>query len=266
MKPASTPVLRQLAQQIRTLQTERPGFSTTVSLGLPALERALPAHRLPAGSLVELLADAPGAAAWKLALVMAKHACGQHKSLVIADLERRFYPPGAARLGIDLDRTLVIRPRVRPKALSAVTQSLRCPAIGAVIVPFEHLPTTDFRRLQLAAEHGGGVGFLVRPMTALRTPSFAAVRLTISPVPLPKREKMGTGAGLDLKSSMLGKKGLEPVPIFRGMRMRVDIVRWRGGKSDQSFFLEIDDETGHVSVPAPLAAPEFGTRKRGGTP
>jgi hypothetical protein len=242
MNPARDHLLRRLADRIRTLEAERPHFATTVSLGLPALEDTLPDRRLPAGSLVELLAAAPGAGAWTLALVMARHACGRHKSLMIADVERRFYPPGAARLGIDLERTLVIRPKLRHKALSAVAQSLRCAAIGAVIVPFEHLPTTDFRRLQLAAENGGGIGFLVRPMTALCTPSFAAVRLAVSPAPLPDREAAVR-------------------------RLRVEIVRLRGGKSGQSFFLEIDDETSHVSVPASLAVATPVARKRlGGTP
>ena len=225
-----TPRLRRLAQRIRALETERPHFQTTIALGLPPLEEVLPERRLPAGSLVELLAGAPGAGAWTLALLMAKHVCGTQKALVIADVERHFYPPGAAALGIDLARTLVVRPRMRQKALLAISQALRCPAVGAVIVHFEQLPAVDFRRLQLAAETGGGAGFLLRPLTALRTPSFAAVRLVIAPV----------------------------VSVQEQRVVQVEVVRLRGGKSGQSFLLEIDHETGHVSIPAPVAAAKLG--------
>ncbi len=221
--------LRRLAQRIRAIEAERPHFQMTISLGLPRLEEMFPQHRLPAGSLVELLNAAPGAGAWTLALFMAKHACGMHKTLVIADVERHFYPPAAAALGVDLDRTIVVRPRTRQKALLAVTQALRCPAIGAALVRFEQLPAVDFRRLQLAAEIGGGAGFLLRPLTALRTPSFAAVRLVIAPV----------------------------VSVQEDRVVQVEVARLRGGKAGQSFFVEIDHETGHVSVPAPMAAAKF---------
>jgi protein ImuA len=225
--------LHRLAERIRSIEAERPHFQTAVPLGLPLLEEMFPERRLPAGSLVELLSDAVGAGAWTLALFLAKHACGTHKTLIIADVERHFYPPGAAALGIDLDRALVIRPRTRQKALLAVTQSLRCPAIGAALARFEQLPAVDFRRLQLAAETGGGAGFLLRPLTALRTPSFAAVRLVLAPV----------------------------VSVQADRVVQVEVARLRGGKSEQSFFVEIDHETGHVSVPAPMAAAKLAKRK-----
>jgi protein ImuA len=232
MGSLTTPPIHRLADRIRAIEAERPHFQTTLSLGLPPLEEMFPERRLPAGSLMELLTAAPGGGAWTLALLMAKHACGTHRTLVVADVERHFYPPGAAALGVDLARTIVVRPRTRQKALLAVTQALRCPAIGAVIARFEQLPAVDFRRLQLAAETGGGAGFLLRPLTALRTSSFAAVRLVIAPV----------------------------VSVQEDRVVQVEVARLRGGKSGQAFFVEIDHETGHVSVPAPVAAAKSGTQ------
>ena len=68
-------LLRRLAQRIRDIEaSERPHFHDAVSLGIAGLEQALPEGRLPAGSLVELLAAAEGAGAWTLALMMARHA------------------------------------------------------------------------------------------------------------------------------------------------------------------------------------------------
>ncbi|MCA1605869.1 MAG: hypothetical protein LC775_10435 [Acidobacteria bacterium] len=218
--------VRTLAQRIRDIEGERPHFEASTSLGIPALERALPERRLPAGSLVELLAARPGAGLWTLALIMTRHACGDHKCLVIADAERNFYPPGALQLGIDLRRTLVIRPPPRQRLLMALTQSLRCSAVGAVLAYFDQLPTVDFRRLQLAAEAGGGIGLLLRPGTALQAPSFATARLLVTPLPSvqPRRQ------------------------------LQVEVIKLRGGQAGQSFVLEIDHETGDVHLPTALAA------------
>jgi protein ImuA len=200
------------------------------------LEEAFSDRCLPAGSLVELLPLAEGAGAWTLALLMGKQACGESKALIIADGQRCFYPPAACKLGIDLRRTLVIRPRQREKALAALVQSLRCVGVGAVIGKFEQVSSAEVRRLQLAAETGGGVGFLLLPESARRAPSFATVRLVIQ--------------------TLVSRPEHDPANAKRKQlprRIQVEVARLRGGKSGQFFLLEVDDETGHVRVPAPMA-------------
>jgi hypothetical protein len=146
-----------------------------------------------------------------------------------------FYPPAASRLGINLRRTLVIRTKQGKDALAALAQSLRCQAVGAVIGPWERLAARDFRRLQLAAEAGGGIAFLLRPVLAQGNPSFAAVRLLLSP--LATRE---------------GRR-----------RLQVEVIRLRFGKAGQSLLVEVDDETGHVRVLSPLAAAKATTGPAG---
>lgn len=218
-------LLRNLARRIRDIEAEEhQPRETTGPLVIPGLAEALP--QLRAGSLVELLSAAEGAGAWTLALIVAKHACGEKKALVIADSQRCFYPPAAARLGVDLRRTIVIRPKVPAHALSAIVQSLRCPAVGAAVGMFDNLSATHFRRLQLAAETGGGIGCLLRPASALGQPSFAGVRLVVSPA-----------------LSLEGRR-----------RMQIDVVRFRGSKSGQSFVVEIDDEAGDVHLSASVAS------------
>lgn len=227
-------LLHNLAQRIRDIErAEHPCRQTASPVALPGLEDVLPDRQLSAGSLVELLSAEEGAGAWTLALAMARQACAERKVLVVADVDRRFYPPAASRLGIDLDRTIVIRPRQRPDALAAMVQSLRCPAVGAALARFARLGSADYRRLQLAAETGGGVGFLLGPAAALPAPSLATVRLLVAPV----------ASGQPCR------------------RIQVDVVRVHGGKVGQSLILEIDDEKGHVHRPAsvcpakPLARP-----------
>src|SRR5262249_46313196 len=145
-----------------------------------------------------------------LSLFMARRACRQDKVLIVVDQESRFYPPAAARQGIELDRLIVVHPRTPQDAVLAVDQSLGARALGAVICWPERLAAPAFRRLQLAAEAGGGLGLLLRPLTAQRTPSFAALRMLVTPVASDEAAR----------------------------RVRLEVLRCRGGKTGQSIILE----------------------------
>jgi protein ImuA len=222
------PTLTDLAQRIRDIEaSERPLTQATVPF--PPLADALPHGGLPTGSLVELLSTRAGSGAWTLALLMARAICGEQRSLVIADLERAFYPPAAARLGIDLTRTLILRSPRREHAQAALVQSLRCPAVGAVIGGCERLTSAEYRALQLAAQSGGGIGLLLRPASARGVPSFAEIRLLLAPAP-----------------------SLTRGSIFV-RHIRVEVLRARGGRAGGTFLLEIDHETGHVHPLSRLA-------------
>jgi protein ImuA len=223
-------LFQQLAQRIRDIEAnEGASESSTMTTAIPALEAVLPGG-LPGGALVEVLSAAEGGGAWTLALLLAKQACAERKILVLADEQRSFYPPAAARLGIDLQRTLVLRPpqkNVKDWSVASLVQSLRCPAVGAALGRFARLSSAAYRGLQLAAETGGGVGFLVLPASARGAPSFAAVRLLVTPI-----------------ASRQARR-----------RIQIEVVRVRGQKAGQSFLLEIDHETDPVRLSAPLAAP-----------
>ena len=220
-------LLDELNQRIREIEaTVRPAHAAPVSLGIPAVENWLPERHLVPGSLVELLSSAGGAGAWTLALFFARNACGSGKVLVVVDGQACFYPPAAVSLGIEMDRLIVIHPKTLADAALAVDQSLRASAVGSVIGWYDRLTTAAFRRLQLAAESGGGLGLLLRPITARRTPSFAALRLLVTPV----------------------------AEIATLRRVRLEALRCRGGPSGQSLILEFDDATGDVCLAAGLAS------------
>src|SRR6516162_2394587 len=127
-------LLNDLRDRIRRLEDHAPTVDRSrIDLGTPALEDWLPDGRLAAGSLVELLSSADGAGALTLALFMSRHACRQRKVFVVVDHQGRFYPPAAVRLGIDLDRLIVVHPRTPQDAALAVDQSLRTAAVGSVL-------------------------------------------------------------------------------------------------------------------------------------
>jgi protein ImuA len=226
-------LLADLNQRIRQIEVSgRPAHASPVEFGIPALENWLPEKRLAPGSLVELLAAADGAGTWTLALFMARNACGPRKILVVVDGQGCFYPPAAVTLGIDPGRLIVIRPKTLSDAALAVDQSLREPAVGSVVGWYDRLASPAFRRLQLAAEAGGGLGLLLRPAAARRSPTFATLRLLVTPV----------AADAAMR------------------RVCLDALYCRGGREGQSLTLEIDDATGDVRVPAGMAPAATRTR------
>ena len=95
------------------------------------------------------------------------------------DSEKTFYPPAAAALGIDLKRLILVRPGKKiacPKierptksllreeagteTLWALEQTLQSRGVAVTFCRLERINAQVFRRLQLAAERGGGLGFL----------------------------------------------------------------------------------------------------------
>ncbi len=284
-----------LAQRIHEIEaSERPLVQTTIPF--PPLADALPGGGLPSGSLVEIMSALDGDGAWTFALLLARCACAERKTFVVADTQRTFYPPAAARLGIDLQRTLILRPAftlagsasdglgrpslARPanvkkgkNGVAAFVQSLRCPAVGAVLGRFERLTAAEYRTLQLAAQTGGGVGFLLRPISARGDPSFADVRLRMLPSPSVLRGRGAGGEGAALATTSLFPVCSEettsldasspsppvPLPLSTGgegrntRRIQVEVLRARGGKAGRTLVLEIDHETGDVRLLPRLA-------------
>ncbi len=215
--------LRQLAQRIRLIESTRPTAPTAFALaGLGPLFPGL-----AGGMLVELMANTEGAGAWSLGLALAKCACGDDRLLMVADPQHCFYPPAALQRGIDVRQLAIAHCDNAKDTLLAASQALRCSAVGAVIGQFARLSERDGRRLQLAAETGGGLGIFIRPADALQAPSFAAMRLLLSPLP---------GVATTRR------------------RIAVQVLRCHPDNKPRSALVEIDDATGDVRAFSPLDA------------
>jgi hypothetical protein len=157
-----------------------------------------------------------GSGASTLALVMARQSWQtwqRGKTLVVVDRQRRFYPPAAAALGIDLQSIVVARPRTLLDHEWTLNQALRCPAVAAVLCWPQKVDSRAFRRLQLSAEKGGSLGLILRGAAAIREPSWADVRLLVHPLRSPERR-----------------------------RFQVEVLRCRGSVCGRSVEVEINDE------------------------
>jgi protein ImuA len=145
-----------------------------------------PANRAIHELLFDARADHPPPAF--AALTLAQKAIGQSKNsraLLWLDPLGTCYPPAIAAAGIPPQNLYLLRPRPADLVWTAV-ECLRCTAVAAVVAMLPLRPTpVEVRRLQLAAESGGGVGILLRPIP--KNPGAdvyaAATRWLIQPAP-----------------------------------------------------------------------------------
>ena len=234
------PKVRELDSLLRRL--ERPAGTRPrprISTGCEPLDAALPGQGFLRGSLVEWLGDEPGCGAGMLALRAAREACREGGALVVIDPQHNFYPPAAAAWGVDLGSTIVVRTaqckqdQMGKQSQWALDQALRCPHVAAVVAWPRQLDSRAFRRLQLAVETSGCLGLLVRPAAAQRESSWADVRLLISPV------------GHALASDKRHKPSHTDPPAL-SWRLKIELLRCRGGSTQRTVDVEIDERTGDI--------------------
>jgi hypothetical protein len=106
--------------------------------------------------------------------------------IVWSDPRGEVYPPALAALGFDLTKMFLLRTSRDEEEAWAVAECLRCRGVGAVIAaptPARKMSRIEARRLQLAAEHGGSVGILLRQTGRGDDVYAAATRWKVSPMP-----------------------------------------------------------------------------------
>jgi len=151
-----------------------PGIAT----GFPALDRHLAGHGWPRGAITEILSDHPGGA---MALLMPALATlsREAKQIILVAPPYIPYAPGFVMSGVDLTRLLLVNSRNEKECLWVLEQVLGA-GCGAALSWLQVSHRTALRRLQLAAERGGGTGFLLRQSRLARDSSPAALRLRVT--------------------------------------------------------------------------------------
>lgn len=123
----------------------------------------LPGGGWPKAAVTELLASRAGCGELKLLLPALAALTQAGKQVVLIAPPHIPYAPAWQAAGVDLRKLTWVVPETEFDALWASEQSLREPACGAVISWFKQpLSDRNARRLQLAAEKGGGSGFVLR--------------------------------------------------------------------------------------------------------
>jgi protein ImuA len=194
--------------------------------GLHALDELAPGGAFRQGAVHELLWRRPAPVPTTFALLLAKAAQQSGGAVAWSDPERELYLPPLAAAGIDLRRLLLLRCAKRADQLWALAECMRCRGVSATVASIQNLSQIEARRLQLAAERGGGIGLFMRPYTPGTSAIYAA-------------------ATRWLVQAAAGDDGVQ--------RWRVELLYGHGGRTGQILLLEVDRETRALRASAPLA-------------
>jgi protein ImuA len=194
----------------------------SIVTGLAALDGLAPGGRLIRGAVHEVL-SATDCPSFFLPAIFARSTAGW---IAWCDRQNELFPPALQTLGVSLERLMILHPAGAEEELWSAAESLRCPSIAACVTRPGRLSQAQARRLQLAAERGGGIGILLRTAADRTGPYAAATRWLIRPAP--------------------GWRSLQ--------RWEVELIHGHGGHTGRSVILEVCLETNHVRASEIAAA------------
>lgn len=236
----SASLMQRLSSEVRGLETagRQATGKPTISCGCEALDGCLPDHGYVPGSVIEYLRAMPGCGASTLAFTAAATAMKSTEGfVVIVDTQHNIYPPALASWGIDLEKVILVRPQSDVDALWAVDQALRTPAVAAVVADVERIDDRAARRMQLAAEQGGGLALLMRPASARRGPSWADIQWMVRGLPSQDTNKTSP---VDYETSYSVRNS----STNQDRRLQVQLIRVRGGKAGATVRLRVSARDG----------------------
>jgi cell division inhibitor SulA/protein ImuA len=193
----------------------------TLASGFAELDRELAGGGWPQGQLIELLTDDAGIGELSLlAPALAQLAQSRRSAVWVLPVDAARatprsleaqavpYAPALATAGLDLARTIFVKPATPRESLWAVEQSLRARHLGAVVGWLPHAGGEgDFRalrRLHLLAQSHQALAFVLRSTRQAQAPSPATLRLQLA------------SAGAQLQVTLLKRRGrplLDPITL-----------------------------------------------------
>lgn len=192
-------------------------------IGVPDVESALPGGRLAAGAVHGVAGRASVGFVVRLLGRRARRVLWLRSVGAAAQP----YPHGLLAAGLDPAGLVLVAARSEAERLAAAEEGLRSGAVAAVVTEVEGraLTLTASRRLQLAAQAGGSLGFLLAGEEAARLPALSLATLwQIDP---------------------------RPAPWSLAARWRVELLRCRNGRTG-SWEVEWDAQTDRLAVAAPV--------------
>jgi hypothetical protein len=157
--------------------------------GLTALDELSPGGAFARGAVHELLHAPKDAKPLLPAAWLARCAAGidnmsSSAATIWSDPGGELYPPALAALGIPLERLFLLHPASDADQVWAIAECLGCRGVAAVVAALparQRLARAEVRRLQLAAERGGGVGLLIRESGKASAEHAAVTRWLVQP-------------------------------------------------------------------------------------
>ena len=247
---ADTPLLAVKAK-LRALEGANPRTSFgAVPFGDPEVDACLPTGGLALGRWHEIVSEKADAERLSVATGFAasRLACMPSKGAIVWALAHAdLYAPGLSAFGLDPGRILFVQVKSDAEALAVMEDALRTKGLAAVVGEVSMVDLVAGKRLQLACEHWGAPGFVLRRQrratshTKDMDVSAAATRWRIAPAP---------GDATDIVRSL------------GAPRWRVALDKCRNGRTG-AWIMESAHATGHVRVVSRLVDHTTETRSAG---
>lgn len=154
-----------LRARVRAIEGGGVDFGRAVASLGPPLDAALPWGGLPYRALHEIggLAATSAVAGFASRFLARRGALVWSRNARIAAELGELYGPGLARFGLGPERLIVVRCADEGEVLWSFQEALRCRGVACAVAEIGRLDLLASRRLQLAAEAGGGAGLVLRP-------------------------------------------------------------------------------------------------------
>lgn len=148
-----------------------------IDTGYPALSNQLVGGGWPTGALIELMAQQAGVG--EMRLIAPALASVAHRQVVMIQPPHVPQIVALAGLGIQPNSLLWVKSSTSADALWAAESVLRTGSCGAVIFWANHIRLESLRRLNLAAQAGETLFWLMRPLAAAQDASPSPLRLSV---------------------------------------------------------------------------------------
>ena len=229
---ANNGIVSELRERIQHLEGGHARVRTVLPFGVPNMDAHLPGGGLAFGALHEVAGGGADAVHGAAASLFVAGIVARTSGKVLWCLTRPdLFAPALAQAGLHPDRVIYVEADKEQDVLASFEEGLRFGGLGAVVAELVRLPMAASRRLQLAAESSGTIGFALRRW---RRPTEAA------------DFGMPTAATTRWRISVLPSEPL-PVPGIGRARWLAELIRARAGEAAE-FQIGACDATGRISL------------------
>lgn len=226
------PVVSELRCRIAHLEGSLGRKGQVLDFGVDEIDDRLPGGGLAMGALHEVAGGGADAVHGAAAALFVAGIVARTKGQVLWCLTRPdLFAPALAQAGLHPNRVIYVEADKEQDVLASFEEGLRFKGLGAVVAELVRLPMATSRRLQLAAESSGTIGFALRRW---RRPTEAA------------DFGMPTAATTRWRISVLPSEPL-PVPGIGRARWLAELIRVRAGEAAE-FEIGACDATGRISL------------------
>lgn len=157
-------VAKMLQAKINAMQGLGKSSGEPAKTGLAPFDAAFPGNVFPTGAIHEFVSYEPTHAASTSGFItaLAGKFMKEGSLCLWIGTDRKIFPSGLKLFGIQPDRVVFIHISKQKDKLWIIEEALKCKALTVVVGEMTALGFTESRRLQLAVERSGVIGFIHR--------------------------------------------------------------------------------------------------------